>query len=481
MRAVARGIGRVGVVLVLMGVWVGTARADSTFTASCDACVAQYSGSFTGLYTEPVSAGSQYTYTTKVNISWSQNVVYNGNQASTAQPVSAHGTYDVTTDAPGGQGSSCVAQVYGNTASTISWTPVYAYDANGKHITGYNVIAGSPALQLTGDQECSSYYTNYTTYNISAWTGSGCHWGTNVGIVTTMPPGGPYTQTDNCVYSNTDQQGDSIDATATDSLTWQSGGSSTTGPTVPPARFGPDYPVSKNQAHGDLIRAIRSIPAPCVYFAAGNYLLGTGVLLAGSPGGVGITLTVTGGLLAPALAPLCTPTISRIVVDYKNYEDPPLDSIDVIARRAAVKPPRLPACHRDIRYCTALRTALGSLDTAALDASADATALEQTVSREHAAALEGNQGAVNAQDRDLAQLGPAFTRAQRAEASAERAVASVLRGAHIKFRLTKAQSTKLLSRVQSAIARAGVRPSQITTIDRNAFKPAATNLLTVLG
>jgi hypothetical protein len=469
-------------VLVLLGVCVGNARADTTFTASCDACVAQYSGTFTELYTEPISAGSKYTDTTKVNISWSQNVVYDGNQASTAQPLSAHGTYDVTTDAPGGQGSSCVAQVYQNTASTIGWTPVYAYDANGKHITGYSVIAGSPALQLTGDEDCSRYYTGYTAYNISAWTGSGCHWDTHTGIVTTIPPGGPYTQTDNCVYDNTDQQGDSTDDTATDSLTWHSAGSSTgTGPTVTPAKLGPDYPASKNQAHGDLIRAIRSIPVPCAAFAAAGNLLGTGILLAGSPGGVGVTLAVTGGLVAPALAPLCTPVISRIVVDYKNYEDPPLDSIDVIARPAAVKPPRLPACHRDVRYCTALRTALGSLDTATLDASADAKALEQTVSREHAAALEGNQAAVDAQDRDLGRLEPAFARSQRAEASAERAVAGVLRGAHIEFRLTKAQSRELLGRVRRAIAHAGVPPSQITAVDRRAFKPAATNLLSVLG
>jgi hypothetical protein len=480
--SIARGIGQVGVVLVLLGVCVGNARADTTFTGTCDACVAQYSGTFTEHQVEPVSSAPQYEYTTDVKINWSQNVVYNGDQSSTAQPLKAYGTYEVTNDVPGGgSGDTCVAQIYQYTTSAISWGQEYADENGGKHITGYDVIADAPALQLTGDEDCDQNYNGYEQYDITAWSGAGCPIA-GPGIDTTLPIGGPYKVSDTCVYDNTDAQGGTTDDTATDSLTWQSAGSAPPGgPTVTPVQLGPDFPAAKNQARGDLIRVIKNFPPACVGFAGGGLLYGTGILLSSAPGGSGATLVVAGGLISSALGPVCTPTIARAIIDYKTFEDPPLDSIHVLARPATVRPPKLPACRRDVRACTALRTALGSLDTAALDALADATALEKTVSREHAAALEGNQTAVDAQDRDIGRLEPAFSRAQRAEASAERAVASALRGAHIEFRLSRAQSSRLLARVEREIVRGGVRASQITAVDRNAFRPAATNLLSVLG
>jgi hypothetical protein len=283
--------------------------------------------------------------------------------------------------------------------------------------------------------------------------------------------------TDDCVFQYARSE-TTIDATAKDSLTWESAGGSGTGPTTQPGTPGPKFTPAKNQARGDLIRTLERSAVYCVNYVGGAGLAGSGILVGGV---VGAAFTVAGGLVTAAMNPLCGPAVTRAVVDYKTFKDPPLDSIDVLARPAAVHVPKLPACRRDVRFCDALRKPLGALDKAALDAEADSAAIEQTVSREHAAVLAGNQTAANAQDRDLSSLEPALSAAQRAETSAGKSVAKVLRDAHLAFRLSRAQSARERQKLATAIVRRGATVAQMTAVDRTAFTGAKTNLLSVLG
>ena len=215
-------------------------------------------------------------------------------------------------------------------------------------------------------------------------------------------------------------------------------------------------------------------------FAGGATLFATGVVLSGIPGGAGVTFAVAGGLVTAALNPLCGPAVARGILDYKTYRDPPVSSINVLARPGAIRLPKLPPCQSGARSCSSLRAALAALDAAALSAEADAAAIELTVSREHAAVLAGNQSAVNAQDQHLIPLDSGLSRSQQAETSAGRAVASALKRAHFAFRLSRAQSAREQARIKNAFVRGGVTAAQITAVDHSAFTAANTNLLSVL-
>jgi hypothetical protein len=461
-------------VTALLGAGVTAAGAES-FTGTCHACVAGYSGAFSEkqISTDPDAA--MYEVTTTVKLSWSQRLVNNGNGTSTTQPETVSGMYTVTSDAPGFQGSSCQIGPNPGEDSLISWSWLNPNTASAV----YDVDAQPPGSDdLTGTGPCNGM-TDANITNLGTWTGMGCHWGSDDGLLLQIPPGGPHTVTDDCLYQYANN-GTTIDGTATDSLTWESarGSGTGTGPTTQPGTPGPRFTPAKNQARADLIRTLERSAAYCINYVGGAGLAGTGILVGGLGG---LTFTVAGGLVTAAMNPLCGPAVARAVVDYHTFKDPPLYSIDVLARPASVHVPKLPACRRVVRFCDDLRQSLGALDKAALDAEADAAAIEQTVSREHAAVLAGNQAAANAQDRDLRSLEPALSAAQRAETSAGRSVAKVLRGAHLAFRLSRSQSTRERQKLAAAIVRRGATVAQVTAVDRSAFTGAKTNLLSVLG
>ena len=458
----------------LLGAGVTAARAE-TFTGSCDACVARYSGTFNETRISTDSAPPMYEVTTTIKLSWSQQLINNGNGTSTAQPETVSGMYTTTSDEPGFQGSSCQIGPNPGEPSLLTWSYLNMNQASAV----YDLDAQPPgSVDLSGTGPCSGMTVANIT-NLGTYSGMGCHWGDNDGILTQIPPGGPYTETDNCLYQDANN-GTTIDGTATDSLTWESAAGSGTGsfPTTQPGTPGPQFTAAKNQARADLIRTVNRSAVYCLDYVGGAGLAGTGILVGGL---TGTTFTVAGGLITAAMNPLCGPAIARVVVDYKTFKDPPLYSVDVLARPRSVHSPKLPVCRRDVRFCHALRKSLGALDKAALDAEADTAAIEQTVSREHAALLAGNQAAANAQDRDLRSLEPALRAAQRAETSAGRSVAKVLRGAHLAFRLSRAQSARERQKLATGIVRRGATVAQVTAVDRSAFTGAKTNLLSVLG
>jgi hypothetical protein len=479
-----RGRAALLAVLALLGVGAARARAD-TFSGRCDACSATYGGTFTEHDVQPggqAPDGSQYEVTTDITITWSENVVNNGNFTATAQQPTLSGTYKTTDTEPGVQGSDCTVSLNPHSPAAVSWS--YISSPADSH---YDITAGPPAGVLSGSGPCNGQLDPNPAQDPQAgnspWSGMGCHWGSDGGLILTLPTGGPYSVPDSCAIQSSSSNGATVDDTVTDHLNWTSARSSTGpgGPGTQPGTPGPQLTPAKNQARGDLIRTLNRSAVYCVGYASGAGLAGTGILLSGIGGGIGLTFTVAGGLVTAALNPLCGPAIERMILDYETFNDPPLSSIGVIARPLKVRLPKLPACRRHQRSCDSLRSALTALDTAALVAAADVSAIEQTVSREHAAVLAGDQAAVNAQDRNLALLRPKLGAAQRAEASAGRLVAKALRGGHLAFRLSSAQSRRQRSRIEQAVARGGVTAQQVTAIDPTAFKSGKANLLAVLG
>lgn len=321
--------------------------------------------------------------------------------------------------------------------------------------------------------------------------GAECHFDPSAGNTEAIdfPVGSSYTVQDNCSGTIT-SNGVDYDVSLQSSVTFASPGVVSPGSTGPTGShrlpYGPFFPKAKADARSDLrMHAVPNAVQYCLPFATGSLLAGAGVIVSGLPGGAGITLTVAGGLTASAAAPFCAATVKRVVVDYRTFNDPPRRDVTVIARPAPAQVVALPSCTgfrgAAARLCMALRSAESRWVNAAEVSESVAAAIEMTVSREHAAAMAGQQSALNAQDAALKALLADRQKTTTAEASAGRAVAGELRGANLQLRLTQAQAAQVIALVKSRIAAQGVPAVNVIGLDEANFKPSAHDLLAGLG
>lgn len=253
------------------------------------------------------------------------------------------------------------------------------------------------------------------------------------------------------------------------------------------AVYGPWFPKAKEDAE----EAMRTTVIPnamryCLPFASGLGLLGAGVLVGALPGGLaGTMLAMSGGLTAAALGPFCGPTLSRLVELYKAWKDPPLSSIGVVARPTAAAAPALPSCSpfkgRVGAACVRLRSAWASLDASTQTLAGIAKALQETVGRERAAGLAGQQSAVGAQDANLKVLLAEEAAAERREAAAGRAVRAAYASAGLRFLLTKKNSARAIAFAERRASRLGVPASRLAGLAPSAVRPAARDLRAGLG
>lgn len=257
------------------------------------------------------------------------------------------------------------------------------------------------------------------------------------------------------------------------------------GTTATPTAYGPKFDQAKAMAEADMRKtAIPNAERLCLPYAGGLVMAGAGVLTLGL-GPAGGILAMTGTLTSSALAPFCNAAVTRLSRDYKTFKDPPLDSVDVLAEPAVIAAPGLPSCGRyrgrTKKLCAKLRAAYANLDTTAMKVAATAAAIEETVSREHAAYETHNQSAVSAQDTQLSSLLSQQSSAEAEEARAGKTVAGVLRSAHIGFKLSQKQSAKVVAHAQTMLAAAGVTVPDLRAFDPSALVPAKTNLLAALS
>jgi hypothetical protein len=248
--------------------------------------------------------------------------------------------------------------------------------------------------------------------------------------------------------------------------------------------YGPNWPKGKQLGSSDLRdHAIPQAERFCLPYGGAKALLRSGVLRAKrlSAG----ALAAAGGLTASIIQPFCLASVQRLVRDYKSWKDPPLQSIDVIAHVPRARAAALPTCARYRakvkQLCNRLRPAYAKLLGAAQHAAAVAQALEETVSREHAAYLAKNSAAISAQDAQLGTIDSQMSAAAGAERSAGRGLAKLLKAAHISLRVSKKQSGKAIATLERDAATLGLSKGELESLGSSFPKPGASNLLTRLG
>ncbi len=290
-------------------------------------------------------------------------------------------------------------------------------------------------------------------------------------------------------------KGTTFKAKVSSSLTFSSPGlpsPSSTGPTtgkLPEHPFGPPNYLewlrpSKEAARNDLDPALQNAKNYCTPFGLGFDGFGTGALLLGS-GAIGGVLVVAGSLTATATEPFCVATLKRVAKDVGRYKDPPDADFDALARAASTSPPSLPSCSRwhgaSARFCKRLRPAelawvRGAQEVASID-----EALSTTTNRVSAAIAAGDSAAVALQSSNGRALEGQERSAIAAKDAAGLKVAAILRGAHLRFRLSRARSTRTIAAVHSALSKLGIPASTLAPLAGASLKPGAVDLLAALG
>ena len=310
--------------------------------------------------------------------------------------------------------------------------------------------------------------------------GAACHFTGGYVDDVSFPSQGSSTEPDNCHAqgSQQDPNGPAVSETWTASLTESVSLTS-------PGFTGPNFNKVKLAAENDLRNhAVPNAEQFCLPFAGSLGLAGAGVLVLplGPAGGI---LASAGSLTASTLSPFCLATITRLVNDYATFRDPPLRSVNVLAKPTAAKGPKLPSCNRYHgragSFCRRLRSADVKLITTSQTVASITGAIEKTVSREHAASLAHNRSAARSQDAHLGKLAGQERSAFAAEQGAGRRVARLFKGTHVRFGLNNTQSGKAIALVRRDLARHHITSAKLRSVDAAALTPAPTNLLTDLN
>jgi hypothetical protein len=242
---------------------------------------------------------------------------------------------------------------------------------------------------------------------------------------------------------------------------------------------GPNYEKAKQDARKDF--AAHAAPE------ATRYCLRDGrrLFAHGAGASIGGSLAIASVVTTSLAPPFCHAALTRLGNDLRTFRDPPLRSIEVFAVPHPARASPAPPCGRHrgrlARYCEALSDAWIKLDTAAAKVAADATAIEATIGRESAALGQGNQAAASAQDAHLGVLLADVNADRGAEHAAGAAVAAVLRGDHLLFRLDRRQSREAIAAAVAKARADGVARSDISSLAPRALKAVRSDLCAGLG
>jgi hypothetical protein len=133
------------------------------------------------------------------------------------------------------------------------------------------------------------------------------------------------------------------------------------------------------------------------------------------------------------------------------------------------------------KFCNQLRRAEQKWAAAANTVASVDGALDTTRTREAEALAADQQAAATLQDEHIPSLQKLESAALAAQASAGKAVARILAGRHIRYRLTKSQASKTIAGLEQTLAKQGVSISELRTIAGAALRPRRTDLLRTLS
>jgi hypothetical protein len=172
---------------------------------------------------------------------------------------------------------------------------------------------------------------------------------------------------------------------------------------------------------------------------------------------------------------------TRVLDDFRIYDDPPSPNVGVLANPSPVPAPLLPACKQTVpseaTYCSNLSAAYVALLTADGNAAADASALEQTVARSSAAARSRNTRALALQEGHAVSMARALAGAQSAKRVAASRVRSLLILAQPRWTLSLSESRSAIRWETALLARHGLRGRTLSRLAGAAITPRATNPL----
>ncbi len=241
-----------------------------------------------------------------------------------------------------------------------------------------------------------------------------------------------------------------------------------------PARKGPPPSIGrrihelKNQSRRDLPEAIRE--AWAAHGLAALTALPTAPLLS--------IADELGQVAGPIAANDAT---TRVLDDFRIYDDPPRPDVGVLVDPSPVAAPVLPPCTQttpsESTYCSALSAAYAALLTADGDAAADASALEETVARSSAAARGRNTRALALQEGHAVAVARALAGAQSAKRAAAGRVRSLLLLAQPRWTLSLGESRAAMRWETALLARRGLRGRTLSRLAGPALTPRATSLL----
>ncbi len=241
----------------------------------------------------------------------------------------------------------------------------------------------------------------------------------------------------------------------------------------------------KRAARNDLRMSVERAKGPCLHLALALGVITTGAVWtsvgAAIPGGIpaGGAVIATGDIMASAVAPMCASLIEQIVTDYSIYKrDPP------VSRAAPAL--QMPSCTRykgaPLRtYCRRLEDAAAALVAAEHRVTVVLGRVQAAAGKLTAARKTGNRGritaAASAARKELAALGAARASAR----AAGKKVASLVRSAGVRGKLTKAESAAVLDALLAKLARRGVPTSDLRAVAPAALRPAPVDVLAALS
>ncbi len=173
---------------------------------------------------------------------------------------------------------------------------------------------------------------------------------------------------------------------------------------------------------------------------------------------------------------------TRVIDDFRIYDDPPRADFETLATPAATGTPALPACRAgsQLAYCLSLRSAYLGLLAADSQAAADDTALERTISRASAAARAHNARALVLQEGRAATLESTYTTALAGKHRAAGAVRALLREARSHWQLSRLQSSAAIRWLEGRLRRAGIKIAAVRRVAGRALTASATEPLASL-
>jgi hypothetical protein len=371
----------------------------------------------------------------------------------------------------------------------------------------------SSLVESTGVGNCATDFWNSNddsgwgnpVFSFSSEPAKQLEWDDKIGPTVYFPPGGTHTQPLEFSYtcqppecgpeSKGDERFGKVSIVVTSTIKFTSPGLPGSAEPIiqksapPHEAFGPPTPFNwlepdKRAARLDLDPALENAKNYCTPYALGLGGFGTGVLLLSS-GSIGGILAVAGSMTATATNPFCVATLKRVATDVQRYNDPPDENIYAIAHPAATRPVARPICSRwhgkAARFCKRLSPVEAGWVASAQRVAAIDEALSTTTNRLSAATTAGASSAIAAQSAAGQQLQAQEEAALNEKAKDGQAVAAVLRSAHLRFRLTKAQSKLTIKAVEQALAKQGISTSTLMQLGSPSLQPQAVDLLAGLG